>query len=65
MRYYCHFCGKSVTSELPADSVIRATLICPECLERADRRLLEPALTDIAQKAQSAPRREHFAPEHP
>jgi len=33
MRYYCHFCGKSVTSELPDDSVIRAVLLCPECLE--------------------------------
>lgn len=33
MRYYCHFCHKSVTSELPDDSIIRAILICPECLE--------------------------------
>jgi DNA-directed RNA polymerase subunit RPC12/RpoP len=33
MRYHCHFCGKSVTSELPNDAVIRAALVCPECLE--------------------------------
>ncbi len=33
MRYYCHFCHVSVTSELPDDTVIRAILICPECLE--------------------------------
>jgi hypothetical protein len=33
MRYYCYFCGKSVTSELLDDSVIRAVLICPECIE--------------------------------
>ena len=33
MRYVCHFCGKSVTSDLPADAVIRALLVCPECLE--------------------------------
>jgi hypothetical protein len=33
MRYYCHLCFKSVSSELPGDSVIRAILVCPECLE--------------------------------
>lgn len=33
MRYYCWECKKSVTSELPDDSVIRAVLICPECIE--------------------------------
>lgn len=32
MRYHCQLCGKSVTSELPDDSVIRAILICPECI---------------------------------
>lgn len=32
MRYYCYTCGKSVTSELPSDSVIRAILVCPECI---------------------------------
>ena len=34
MRYVCHFCGKSVTSELPDDSVIRALMVCPECFEK-------------------------------
>lgn len=33
MRYPCFLCGKSVTSELPDDSVIRACLVCPECIE--------------------------------
>lgn len=33
MRYPCYTCGKSVTSELPDDSIIRAALTCPECLE--------------------------------
>lgn len=33
MRYTCYFCHKSVTSELPDDSVIRAVLVCPECIE--------------------------------
>jgi DNA-directed RNA polymerase subunit RPC12/RpoP len=49
MRYYCFACWKSVTSPLPDDAVIRATLICPECIERADPSLVE-ALEDIAQK---------------
>lgn len=34
MRYTCYFCGKSVTSELPGDAVIRALLVCPECIEK-------------------------------
>jgi len=33
MRYWCYICKKSVTTELPEDSVIRAVLICPECIE--------------------------------
>jgi len=40
MRYPCYFCGKSVTSELPDESVIRALLICPECIEA--KRILFP-----------------------
>ena len=51
MRYHCQFCGKSVTSELPDDAVIRAVLICPECLEHADQTLLEPALNDLSVKS--------------
>lgn len=33
MRYACSTCGKCVTTELPNDSVIRAILVCPECIE--------------------------------
>ena len=36
MRYSCWFCGKSVTSEVPNDSVIRALLVCPECIEAGE-----------------------------
>ena len=50
MRVLCYFCGKSVTSELPDDSVIRATLICPECLELADQTKLNTVLEDIVNK---------------
>ena len=40
MRYRCNLCGKSVTSELPDDSIIRALLVCPECMEA--RRIVFP-----------------------
>lgn len=33
MRIYCWTCGKSVSSELPGDSVLRAVAVCPECIE--------------------------------
>lgn len=36
MRYICYTCKKSVSSELPNDSVIRAVLICPECIEKGE-----------------------------
>jgi hypothetical protein len=50
VRYACFFCLKSVTSELPDDSIIRATLICPECLEIADQTKLNTVLEDIVNK---------------
>jgi hypothetical protein len=34
MRYGCWCCHKSVSSELPDDSIIRAVLVCPECIEQ-------------------------------
>jgi hypothetical protein len=34
MRYYCHFCHKSVTSEVPDDTLVRAVLICSDCIEK-------------------------------
>jgi len=34
VRYPCWFCRKSVSSELPDDSVIRAILVCPECINK-------------------------------
>jgi hypothetical protein len=41
MRYSCWFCKKSVTTELPDDSVIRAILICPECIDAREVIILE------------------------
>jgi len=33
MRLYCYFCGKSVSNEVPDKTVVRALLVCPECIE--------------------------------
>jgi hypothetical protein len=33
MRLYCYFCGKSVSNEVPDDTIVRACLECPECIE--------------------------------
>jgi len=32
MRLYCWFCGKSVSNEVPDDTVVRAVCVCPECV---------------------------------
>lgn len=34
MRLPCYECGKSVSSEVPEDTVVRAALFCPECIEQ-------------------------------
>jgi hypothetical protein len=32
MRLHCHDCGKSVSTEVPDDTILRAVAICPECV---------------------------------
>jgi hypothetical protein len=44
----CYNCGKTVSTEVPDSTVVRAVVICPECLER-DKHTLEKFLTNIAQ----------------
>lgn len=34
MRLRCNSCGKSVSTEVPCDTVVRAWLECPECIEK-------------------------------
>ena len=33
MRLQCYFCGKSVSTNAHKDLIVRAILICPECIE--------------------------------
>lgn len=34
MRLHCTECGKSVSSEVPDGTIVRAILVCPECVAR-------------------------------
>ena len=38
MRLRCYPCGRSVSTEVPDETVVRACLFCPECLERGGLR---------------------------
>ena len=41
MRLRCFSCGKSVSTEVPDDTIFRATAECPECVETHDYDSLE------------------------
>lgn len=34
MRIGCNICGKPVSSEVPDDTIVRAWVECPECIEK-------------------------------
>ena len=34
MRLNCYGCGKSVSTEVPDSTIVRASLDCPECIEK-------------------------------
>lgn len=33
MWLHCYFCGKAVSTEVPDQTIVRAILTCPECVE--------------------------------
>ena len=33
MRLKCYYCYKSVSTEVPDDTIVRALLVCPECID--------------------------------
>jgi phage FluMu protein Com len=33
MRLRCYFCGKSVSTPVEQGTIVRALLVCPECVE--------------------------------
>jgi hypothetical protein len=37
MRLICFMCGKSVSTEVPDETILRAVCVCPECIPRSIR----------------------------
>ena len=54
MRLHCYSCGKSVSNEVPGDTVVRAILVCPECIEELDLEIValgrQPAFEKVCPK---------------
>jgi hypothetical protein len=44
MRLFCYICTKSVSNEVPDDTVVRAMLVCPECIEA--KRIIFPVISE-------------------
>lgn len=42
VRLLCYFCGKSVSTPADKETVIRALLVCPECVESGCIYIPEP-----------------------
>jgi len=34
IRLHCYFCNKPVSSIVPSETIVRAAVICPECIEQ-------------------------------
>ena len=48
MRIRCFFCSKSVSTEVPDDTIMRAVICCPECLESGKIEIPETETEDTA-----------------
>jgi hypothetical protein len=44
MRLFCWICRKSVSNEVPDNTVLRAICICPECIE--EKKIVIPEKED-------------------
>jgi hypothetical protein len=50
MRLYCTVCGKSVSTEMIDETIVRAALICPECVdEMSEDGRLELEIDDLVE----------------
>lgn len=54
MRLFCGMCHKSVSNELPDDTIIRGMIICPECMMRASASTFERFLMEINRAIRSS-----------
>ncbi len=46
-RLGCATCGKSVSTAVPHDTVVRAYIECPECIEQRSKEASEPRLETV------------------
>jgi len=46
MRLHCLMCGRIVSTEVPDNTVVRAWIECPECLEAEGADVIEDAQED-------------------
>ena len=42
MRLFCWYCFKSVSSELPNNTLVRAIAVCPECIAQSTEAAKHP-----------------------
>lgn len=47
-RLHCYFCAKSVSSEVPEETVVRGVLICQKCMEAMESIHPDIFLLDLA-----------------
>ncbi len=50
MRLLCFSCGKSVTNELPNDTILRAIATCPECLLKDTDDALQQQVAELQEQ---------------
>ena len=58
MRLCCNKCGKSVTTEVPDTTIVRAWIECPECIEK-DEKWMDANIEKFAKAIYM-----EFCPEH-
>lgn len=56
MRLHCLACGKSVSTEVPEATVLRAVVWCPECIERVPDTIADAFIMAIEVGATAAKR---------
>lgn len=59
MRLFCYFCSVTVSTEVPEDTLVRALLVCPECIQKGEillpDRVVKKALESIVHKRKVKP----------
>lgn len=48
MRLMCWECGKGVSTEVPKCTIVRATIVCPECFVLLCDRIAKEIITKLS-----------------